>query len=80
MRVLTSKDEDLPSNFEKLRVSEARVLTSSIEQLLTNIHNINVRKLEISGQFALEYFSGFLKTIRKNTKGIKFHITLKALK
>ena len=65
MRLLTSKDGDLSSYFDKNGES---VLDNDkpLKQILINNHAVEVNKGKIKGQLALEYIFGFCKTFKKN--------------
>ena len=68
MRVLTSKDGDLISYFDKN--------DDTLKGMLINNHD-EPNKGKIVGQLPLEHIFGFCKTFKKITKGLGFQLTLK---
>ena len=76
MRLLTSKDSDLSSYFDKNGES---VLddTNPLKQILINNHAVEANKGRIKGHLALEHIFGFCKTFEKITKNLGFHLTFK---
>ena len=71
MRVLTSKDGDLLSQFDNIneRNGQADFNSTSLRKMLIDNHNIagqEVNKGKIKGQLALENIIGFCKTFKKN--------------
>ena len=71
MRLLTSKDGDLSSYFDKNGES---VLDNgnTLKQILINNHPQEVNKGKVKGQLALEHIFGFCKTFKKITKKLDF--------
>ena len=76
MRVLTSKDGDLLSHFDKIDETQAESNNTSLKQMLINIH-IEANRGKFKGQLLLEHVFGFCMTFKKITKNLGFHITLK---
>ena len=76
MRMITSKDSDLSSYFDKNRES---VLDNDnpLKKILINNHPQEVNKGKIKGQLALEHIFGFCKTFKKITKNLGFHLIFK---
>ena len=76
MRMLTSKDGDLSSYFDKNGES---VLDNGnpLKQILINNHPQEAKKGKIKGQLALEHIFGFCKTFKKITKNLGFHLIFK---
>ena len=76
MRMITSKDSDLSSYFDKNGES---VLDNdnSLKQILINNHPQEVNKGKIKGQLALDQIFGFCKTFKKITKNLGFHLIFK---
>ena len=76
MRMLTSKDGDLSSYFDKNGES---VLDNDnpLKKILINNHVVEANKGRIKGQLALEYIFGFCKTFKKITKNLGFHLIFK---
>ena len=60
MRVLTSKDADLSSYFDKVNKIN--------KEILLNKHTIQANKGKVFGQLALEHIFGFSNTFNKNRK------------
>ena len=82
MRVLTSNDADLLSQFDNINEGngDADINSTSLKKMLIDNHDIvgqEVNKGKIKGQLALENIFGFCKTFKKVTKNLGFHITLK---
>ena len=73
MRLLTSKDGDLSSYFDKNGES---VLDNDnlLKQILINNHALEVNKGKVKGQLALEHIFRFCKTFKKITKNLGFHL------
>ena len=76
MRLLTSKDGDLSSYFDK---NGEAVLDDDkpLKQILINNHAVEANKDRIKGHLALEHIFGFCKTFRKITKNLGFHLKYK---
>ena len=76
MRLLTSKDGDLSSYFDKNGES---VLDNDnpLKQILINNHAQEVNKGKVRGQLALEHIFGFCKTFKKTTKNLGFYLIFK---
>ena len=76
MRMLTSKDGDLSSYFDKNGES---VLDNDnpLKKILINNHAVEANKGRIKGQLALEHIFGFCKTFKKITKNLGFHLIFK---
>ena len=76
MRLLTSKDSDLSSYFDKGGES---VLDNDnpLKKILINNHAEEINKGKIKGQLALEHIFGFCKTFKKITKNLGFHLKFK---
>ena len=76
MRLLTSKNNDLSSCFDKNGES---VLDNNnpLKQVLINNHAVDANKGRIKGQLALEHIFGICKTFKKITKNLGFHLIFK---
>ena len=76
MRLLTSKDADLSSYFDKNGES---VIDNNnpLKQILINNHTVDANKGRVKGHLALENIFGFCKTFRKITKNLGFHLRFK---
>ena len=85
MRVLSSKDGDLLSQFdiinEELGVDKAattvNIQSTSLNKMLNTNHEEDANRGEIKGHLALEHIFGFCKTFKKVTKNLGFRITIK---
>ena len=76
MRLLTSKDNDLSSCFDKN--GEAVINNDNpLKQILINNHAVDANKGKIKGHLALEHIFGFCKTFKKITKNLGFHLKFK---
>ena len=76
MRLLTSKDSDLSSYFDKGGESVINN-DNPLKKTLNNNHAQEVNKGKIRGHMALEHIFGFCKTFRKITKNVGFHLKFK---
>ena len=76
MRLLTSKDSDLSSCFDKNGEKE---LTDNIvsKQIIINNLTIDVNKGKIRGQLPLEQLLGFCQTFKNITNILEFHLKFK---
>ena len=76
MRLLTSKDADLSSYFDKNGES---VIDNDnpLKQILINNHTVDANKGRVKGHLALENIFGFCKTFKKITKNLGFHLRFK---
>ena len=80
MRVITSKDGDLMSYFDKIDETEVNNNNNTLHHLLISNHTgvaNEANKGKIVGQLPLEHIFGFCKTFKKITKGLGFQLTLK---
>ena len=76
MRLLTSKDGDLSSYFDKN--GEAVINDDNpLKQILINNHAVEANKCNIKGHLALEHIFGFCKTFKKITKNLCFQLKFK---
>ena len=76
MRLLTSKDGDLSSYFDKNGESVIDD-KNPLKQILINNHAVEANKGRIKGHLALEHIFGFCKTFKKITKNVGFHLKFK---
>ena len=76
MRLLTSKNNDLSSYFNKNGES-ALDNNNPLKQILFNNHAVEANKGRIKGQLPLEHIFGFCKTFKKITKNLGFHLIFK---
>ena len=76
MRLLTSKDSDLSSYFDKDGESVINN-DNPLKKKLINNHAQEVNKGKIKGHLALEHIFGFCKTFKKITKNLGFHLKFK---
>ena len=77
MRLLTQKDGDLSSYFDKIDERVAEIGDSSLKKLLIDSHTNEDNKGKIRANLPLEYIFGFCKTFKKITKGLGFELQLK---
>ena len=82
MRVLTTKDGDLLSQFDNINEGNTDVDfdSTSLKQMLIDNHNIvgqKVNKGKIKAQLPLEHIFGFCRSFKKVTKSLGFEITFK---
>ena len=75
MRVLTSKDGDLLSQFDNINEGngDADFDSTSLKKMLINNQDL-ANKGKIKGQLPLEHIFGFCKSFKKITKNLGFHI------
>ena len=76
MRLLTSKDGDLSSYFDK-NGEAVMDNNNSLKQMLINNLSEAVNKDKIKGQLALSVIFGFCRTFKKITKNLGFHLKFK---
>ena len=69
MRLLTQKDGDLSSYFDKINETEGEIGNSTLKRMLINSHTNNDNKGKIRANLPLEHIFGFCKTFKKITKG-----------
>ena len=76
LRLLTSKDGDLSSYFDK---NDESVIDDKnpLKRILINNHAVEANKGRIKGQLSLEHIFGFCRTFKKITKNLGFHLKLK---
>ena len=82
MRVLTSKDGDLLSQFDNINEGngDADFNSTSLKKMLIDNHDKvgqEVNKVKIKGQLVLENIFSFCKTFKKVTENLGFHITFR---
>ena len=76
VRLLTSKDGDLSSYFDKN--GEAVIDNDNpLKQILINNHAVEANKGRIKGHLSLEHIFGFCRTFKKITKNLCFHLKFK---
>ena len=71
MRLLTSKDSDLSSCFDK-NAEKPLKDNNPLKQILINNYADEVNKGKIKGQLPLEHIFGFCKSFKKITKNLGF--------
>ena len=87
MRVISNKDGDLVSQFDKINKNDIPILETLTDlpvkirdtphqKMLINKHT-DANKGKIKGFFYLEVIFGFCKTFKKVTKNLGFHLTFK---
>ena len=77
MRLLTQKDGDLSSYFDKINETEADIGESSLKKMLIDSHTNEDNNGKIRANLPLEHIFGFCKTFKKITKGLEFELQLK---
>ena len=77
MRLLTQKDGDLSSYFDKIDETEAEINNTTLKKMLINSHTDDNNKGKIRANLPLEYIFGFCQTFKKITKGLGFELQLK---
>ena len=76
MRLLTSKDSDLSSYFDKN--GEAVIDNNNpLKKILINNHAVEANKGKIKGHLPSEHIFGFCKTFKKITKNLGFRLKFK---
>ena len=70
MRVLTSKDGDLLSQFDNINEGNKNddFDSTSLKKMLLDNHENDVDRGKIKAQLPLEHTFGFCKSFKKNTK------------
>ena len=76
MRLLTSKDSDLSSYFDKGGESVIDY-NNPLKKMLINNHDEAANKGRIRGHLALEHIFGFCRTFEKITKNLGYHLKFK---
>ena len=76
MRLLTSRDGNLSSCFDK-NGEKALNDNNVLKQLLINNHTEPVNKGKIKRHLPLEHIFGFCKTFKKLSKNLGLHLTFK---
>ena len=76
MRLLTSKDNDLASYFDKNGDAVIEI-NNPLKKVLINNHAVDANKGKIKGHLSLEHIFGFYKTFKKITKNLGFHLKFK---
>ena len=79
VRVLTSKDGDLLSQFDNINEGNKNddFDSTSLKQMLIDNHEDDADRGKIKAQLAHEQIFGFCKSFKKVTKNLGFEITLK---
>ena len=62
MRLLTQKDGDLSSYFDRIDESEAGITNSTLKHMLIDSHTNDDNKGKIRANLPLEHIFGFCKT------------------
>ena len=76
MRLLTQKDGDLSSYFDKINETEAGINDTTLKHMLIISHTNDDNRDKIGGNLPLEHIFGFCKTFKKITKGLGFELQL----
>ena len=77
MRLLTQKDGDLSSYFDKINEAEDGIGDSTLKKILIDSHTNEDNRGRIRANLPLEHIFGFCKTFNKITKGLGFELQLK---
>ena len=77
IRLLTLKDGDLSSYFDKIDETEAGINNSTLKHMFIDSHSNEENKGKIRANLPLEHIFGFCKTFKKITKGLGFELQLK---
>ena len=77
MRLLTQKDGDLSSYFDKTDERQDHITESTSKHMLIDSHTNEDNKGRIRANLPLEHIFGFCKTFKKVTKGLEFELQLK---
>ena len=77
MILLTQKDGDLSSYFDKIDEGVAGIGDSTLKHMLIDSHTHDDNKGKIKANLPLELVFGFCKTFKKITKGLEFELQLK---
>ena len=70
MRVLTSKDGDLMSHFDKIKENQAEVNNTSLNHMLID-NKGEANRGKIKSQINLEHIFGFSSSVEKNYQKLK---------
>ena len=65
MRLLTQKDEDLSSYFDKIDETQPGITNSTVKHMLIDIHTKKDNKGKVRANLPLEHIFGFCKDLRK---------------
>ena len=77
MRLLTQKDGDLSSYFDKINEREAGITDSTLKHMLNDSHSNDDNKVKMRANLPLEHICDPRKTFKKITKGLGFELQLK---
>ena len=77
MRLLTQKDGDLSSYFDRIDERVAGIGDSTLKHMPIDSHTNKDNKGKMRANFPLEHIFGFCKTFKKITKGLGFELQLK---
>ena len=77
LRILTQKDGDLASYFDKIDETEAGITNSTLQHLLIDSHTNDENKGKTRANSPLEPIFGFCKTFKNITKGLGFALQKK---
>ena len=80
MRLLTQKDGDLLSNFDKINETEGGINNSTLKKLLIDTHTNEDNKFNFGANLPLECIFGFCRTLKKNNERLKISNLIKNLK
>ena len=77
MILLTQKDGDLSSYFDKIDETQGGIANSTSKHMLIDSHTNDDNKGKIRANLPLEHIFGLCKTFKKITKGLGFELQLK---
>ena len=77
MRLLTQKDGDLTSYFNRIVERVARIADATLKQMLIDSYTNDDNKGKMRANLPLEHIFGFCKTFKQITKGLGFELQLK---
>ena len=77
MRLLTKKDGDLSSYFDKIDETEGGINNSTLKHMLIDSHTNDDNKGKIRANLPLEHIFGFCETFKKITESLGFELQLK---
>ena len=74
MRLLTEKDGDQSSCFDKIDETEAGIANSTLKHLLIDSHSNDDNQGKTRGNLPLEHILGLCKTFKKLTNSLGFEL------
>ena len=80
LRLLTQKDGDLSSYFDKIDETQAGITNSTLKHLLIDSHNNEDNKGRIRANLPLDYIFGFCRTFLKNNERLRIRTSIEIVK